>query len=136
MVTIDLQADLPSSPKPKALSRGVGPDHHSRRRSNQCLHQHMLLIFSVLGHVCALHQRRFPRKTLRLILLPQPAARVLMISRIGRLDGPWHTNINAIYLLLCFMLGFYPNCLVCQCRSLRDLLLLLSVMVCNESIRV
>ena len=130
------QAEAPSRPRPNVHSRGVEPAHHSRRRTSQCLHQRMFLIFSVSGHVCALLLRRYPRISLRLILLPPPAARVLMISCTGRLCGLWRTDLNAIYLFFCFLFGFYLPCLVGQRRSLHDLLLLLYILVCNESVRV
>ena len=124
--------------RPSIHSRSGEPALHSLMRTRQCLHQCLLLICSVSGHDCALLLRRSPRISLRLILLPPPTARVLTISCIRQLYGPWRTDLNAIYLYLCFHFGFSLPwlCLAGQCRSLHDLLLLLSVMVCNESIRV
>ena len=138
MAFTDPQAEAPNRSRPSVLSRGGEPALHSRRGTRQCLHQRILLIFSVSGHVCAFLLRRSPRISLRLTLLPPPATKVLMISCIGQLYGPWRTALNVIYLYLCFHFGFSLPwlCLVGQCRSLCDLLLLLSIMVCNESVRV
>ena len=138
MAFIEPQAKPLSRSRPSTDSRSGKPVLHSLLGTRLCLHQCLLLIFSVSGPVCALLLRRSPRISLRLILLPPPATRVLMISCIGQLYGPWRTALNVIYLYLCFHFGFSLPwlCLVGQCRSLRDLLLLLSIMVCNESVRV